>query len=770
MMSLTINTEKAIPNPQNPPSPGMLFEIDVALPLTIPQLFKYLSPSAIPQGCRVVVPFGTQKLQGICMAARQHVPEIDGARTRLDQKKGAKAKSFELKAIHERVDEQAFFSDKLLSLAQWLSTYYCHPIGDVLRSMAPSSQQKLRSKKWIRLESAVEEVVEAFSGRNSLADLTLRKKINQQTLRLWEKKAWITLEKTQRVKARSSNKDFEESQTTVYEADKKPLTQDQERVLNALIQSPTTQPQLLHGVTGAGKTEVYMRLIENARQALVLVPEISLTPQMTQVFKRRFGEKVEVVHSAMSPNQRFQALERVRSMQTRILIGPRSAVFAPFAALDLIIVDEEHDTSYKQSTGFCYHGRDVAIVRAKLEGARIVLGSATPSMESIYNANSAKYGYHVLDKAVFHSIPPTLKIVSSPQKMADRLEKSFLTQKSPAPGNLLHEDIVSELTATLNRNEQAMILINRRGHAFYVMSAKSQRSIQCPHCSVSLSLHGLKRWLHCHYCEYAKSVDELLREKEGEDIFFAVGYGSEQIESYLKETLVDARIARLDADVLENRQQLDKILGAFRTKEIDILVGTQILAKGHDFPDVTMVAILDADEMLQLPDFRSSERCFQLIVQAAGRVGRAGKASTIMVQTLQQDHPIIHDACQKNYMSFMQRELTFREEAGYPPFLKIAKIEIKSADTAKLNDFCHVFQDWLSVVAKSHPHLPQSMKLYGPTAPPLEVIRNQHRRMVLLKSSDPLVLRSFIHLFHQAFVSWEKKLKFQIDIDPQSLM
>ena len=389
------------------------------------------------------------------------------------------------------------------------------------------------------------------------------------------------------------------------------------------IESSESKPQLLFGITGSGKTELYLQLISwvfsqndgDAAQALVLVPEISLTPQTTKRFEARFPGQVAVVHSGQTPVVRSRCLDSIRKGGKRILIGPRSAVFAPFQALKVIIIDEEHDASYKQSTGFSYNGRDVAVLRASREKAPVILGSATPSIESYNNAINNKYQLvKLFGRHNQHGLPNVSVVGGS-------VSRAFRTLDDDHSQIPIESNVIRAIEKNLADRHQTIVIINRRGYAYYLYNLVDNEPVKCPNCSISLTVHKRKSLLRCHYCDYSSTVDRFVN---GEQKRYAVvGYGSEQLESILGKCFPEASIGRLDSDNTVSKTHLNKTLSDFRKGAIDILVGTQMLAKGHDFPKVTLMIVLELDQALSMPDFRAGERVFQLMVQASGRAGRA---------------------------------------------------------------------------------------------------------------------------------------------------
>jgi primosomal protein N' (replication factor Y) len=777
-----------------------LAEIEVAVPTPLAQTFTYTYDSDIPAGTRVLVPFGPRKVVGVSLGR----PE------------GVANPAISLKPVHSVIDSAPVYSPVLLGIARWISTYYMHPIGEVLRTMLPASSTKVvrelyeltpeGEKERTDTESRAGQMLVALFGKkkSSVAAVTARKKVKRVSeeqpelfagidLRSLSRSGFIARSKGTIVRARGMT-GFEPA-TFIGEqvATDRPLevqlTARQQEVVDTVVAEGISQetPQhvfLLHGVTGSGKTEVYIRLIQAALasaadqngQALVMVPEISLTPQMTRVFDQRFPGKVAVVHSAMTDTDRWDQLNRIRSGEAVVLIGPRSAVFAPFQNLRLILVDEEHDGSYKQTTGLTYNGRDVAVLRARMEKAVVVLGSATPSMESYNNALTGRYRLLEMPERATGRPLPDVEVISAPRSFKASVAAN--TPQGPMSGDVVAEDntdvpiddrIISELRQNLADGRQSIVLVNRRGYAYYLFSLDTKKAVQCPQCSISMTLHARSTRLRCHYCDYTTTSEKVMADFPGET-FISVGYGSQKAEDCLQQKLPGARIVRLDSDILAQRDVLPQTMAKFRSGEIDILVGTQILAKGHDFPNVTLIVILEVDQLLGLPDFRAGERTFQLVVQAAGRAGRADLAGKVLIQTLRPQHPVVSAAVNQDYHTFAERELDFRKMQAYPPFQRMIAVEFNGTDKVKLQQFCQRMEAWFDQIAAMKPELVKTVRILGPAVPPIETIRNRHRRSVIFSSGNNDALRSLVGMFVQTYGKLPGDIRMRIDVDPQSLI
>jgi primosomal protein N' (replication factor Y) len=516
------------------------------------------------------------------------------------------------------------------------------------------------------------------------------------------------------------------------------------------------QAFLLEGVTGSGKTEVYLSAIEAAlalgRGALLLVPEIALTPAVAGQFHHRFGERVAILHSAFHDSERAQEWRRIRAGQASVVIATRSGVFAPVQNLGLIIVDEEHDQSYKQQETPRYHGRDVAIVRGRDAGAAVVLGSATPSLESRYNAECGKYTRLDLPERIERRPMPRVTVVDM------RLE----FQETRKYGTFSRA-LIEAVNERLENGEQSMLLLNRRGFSSFIVCRSCGERMQCVNCSVTLTYHKRDRRMLCHYCNYSARVPERCPQCDSDYVQFQ-GVGSERVEEELHTAFPRARIARLDRDTVGRKRDYETILAAFRAGEYDILVGTQMIAKGHDIPNVTLVGIVNADIGLSLPDFRAAERTFQLLTQAAGRAGRGETPGIVLLQTVNPDHYAIQGAASQNYEAFYKKEIEFRRSMSYPPFGALANVFVRapSEEEAMARS---------AALARTIQPQPEGVRVLGPAAAAMVRLKNEFRYQILLKSSSRKRLNEVLQEL-RAFALQEKwpATSLVIDVDPVSIL
>jgi primosomal protein N' (replication factor Y) (superfamily II helicase) len=517
---------------------------------------------------------------------------------------------------------------------------------------------------------------------------------------------------------------------------------------------------LLHGVTGSGKTEVYMRAVQETlargKTAIVLVPEIALTLWVGRQCRAWFGarfEGVAVLHSALSDLERAREWQRVRNGEARVVVGTRSAVFAPVENLGLIIVDEEQENSYKQEETPRYHGRDVAIVRAKMENAVALLGSATPALESFHHARSGKYELLTLASRVANRSLAAVEIV-------DLREDFAQTQKTSPISAALHAGIEE----CLAQKTQALVLINRRGYSWSVLCRSCGASVQCENCSISMTYHKNRNRIECHYCGSVQQVPKQCPKCQSKYVYF-FGEGSEHLEERLRKEFPGARIARLDRDTARTKRQYQETLGAFADGALDILVGTQMLAKGHDFHRVTLVGVISADSSLNLPDFRAAERTFQLLTQVAGRAGRGDLPGRVLIQTFYPEHYAIQDAVRQDYAAFYERETHFRRMMQYPPFTSLANVIVRDTSLEKAIRFSRSLAEYFS------PHDGKGMRVLGPATAPLARLKKEHRFQFLLKSPKRSVLTKLLS-GAMAFSDAKEipQTAVLVDMDPLSLL
>ena len=657
-----------------------------------------------------------------------------------------------IKPIIDLISEKPILTSGLIDLGRWISDYYLAPMESVMRSLIPES---------VRGEN---------HDFKKLLFVKLKRKFTDEEFELLPKKAPKQAKILQEISdnklpvplsrlgqgARSSidslgKKGFvqvsqEVSKRDPHAEDKfipsKPLTLTNpqkgclEKIIHATKDPVNSKPLLLHGVTGSGKTEVYLQaifsVIEKGQTALVLVPEISLTPQTVARFKRRFAhiqDQVAVLHSHLSGGERFDEWHKIVEGNAKIVIGARSALFAPLKKLGLIVVDEEHEGSYKQDSSPRYHARDVAVVRAKIEGCSVVLGSATPSLESIHNTKIGKYELIELKERVDNCSLPLIRII-------DLKNESRNLSKAGGPA-IISERLRSAINDRLKKGEQTILFLNRRGFATSLSCPSCGHVCGCPECSVSLTFHRKEEKLICHMCGYQRVAPKKCPECKDPAIRFA-GFGTEKVEEVLGKVFPSARIARVDTDTMSRKGALRKTLGDFKAVKLDILVGTQMIAKGLHFPNVTLVGILNADIGLHIPDFRSGERTFQLLTQVAGRAGRGEMEGEVLIQTFTPHSPSVQFARHHDYEGFSDQELEFRKSFSYPPFSHCIILTCRSKN-ASLAEF--TLQTLHKRLLKK---LPDHILLGEPLPSPLSKAAGQFRFQLMLRSESPRSMSQYI--------------------------
>lgn len=539
------------------------------------------------------------------------------------------------------------------------------------------------------------------------------------------------------------------------------LTAQQTSVLETIeasLQTGSYAPFLLHGVTGSGKTEVYIRAmrktLELGRSAMMLVPEIALTPVFSHRLRSHFGDRVAIFHSSLQRGERFDEWTRVRNGDARVVIGTRSAVFAPIENLGLVVVDEEHESSYRQQDSPYYSGRDTAIVRAQKESATVILGSATPSLETFHNARNGKYGYLELRE----------RIGARPMAKANIIDMRKVFSDHGKP-RVFSDELLEAIRVTQDRKEQSIILLNRRGYSSFVLCRSCGETIQCPNCDVTLTYHRTERVMLCHYCNHAQPAPGACPAC-GKKYIYYVGEGTEKLEELLKELFPALRIARIDRDTTSRRQRFEKILTDFSKGHIDMLVGTQMLAKGHDFPNVTLVGVVSVDAGLALPDFRSAERTFQLITQVAGRAGRGDRPGRVLIQTYHPYHYALRHACAQDYEKFYNEEINYRRNHSYPPFVALASVLVHASDLTRVRTEALELRRELDKA-----NTERLCRILGPAPAPLARLKGEHRFQLLIKSRNRRQLRAVADTALRSAADRGVNLRsINLEIDPISVM
>jgi primosomal protein N' (replication factor Y) len=539
------------------------------------------------------------------------------------------------------------------------------------------------------------------------------------------------------------------------------LTNEQKELLERIegaVEAKKYHTFLLYGITGSGKTEVYIRAmraaLEQGKTALMLVPEIALTPIFSRRLRAIFGDEVAILHSSLSTGERFDEWRRLRSGQARIVIGTRSAVFAPLENIGLVVVDEEHDASYRQHEPPFYHGRDVAVMRANMAGAVVVLGSATPALESFYNAQHDKYEYLHLPNRIGNRPLAQAELIDMREVFAEK-----------GKDEIFSDQLLAAIEETHALGEQSIILLNRRGYSSFVLCRSCGESIKCPNCDITLTFHKRINSLVCHYCNFRRRVPEVCPNCESQYLFF-VGEGTEQLADILQQKFSHIRSARIDRDTISRRRLFEETILDFAAGDIDMLVGTQMLAKGHDFPNVTLVGVVSVDAGLGLPDFRSAERTFQLLTQVAGRAGRGDRKGRVLIQTYYPEHYALQFAQNQDYLGFYEQEIGFRERFNFPPFVSLAAVLIAHSNYEYALQNAQLMRDCLQ-----RANAEKRVIILGPAPAPLARLKGEFRIQILLKSANRKKLREVLdHALAEAHDRSGDMRLIKIEIDPLNLM
>ncbi len=728
--------------------------------------FQYAVPKQLEQeiseGMRVKVPFGNRKITGYVVGLTD-VAEYDVAK---------------IKPVFSIMKESAVIESQLIALAAWIRKNYGGTMNQALKTVLPvKHKEKQKEKKQVRLFISQEEAASIHAecdrrhytaqakllaelmecSPQSYAHLTKELGIPSSAIRNFEEKGIIKIEREFYYRNPVSN-----ITTKQYEIQ---LNEDQKKLAEVITMESDAgraHTYLLHGVTGSGKTEVYMELIAHAAQkgmqSIMLIPEIALTFQTVRRFYERFGDRVSILHSRLSPGERWDQLERAKNGEIDIMIGPRSALFTPFSNLGFIIIDEEHENSYKSETVPKYHARDVAIARAQMTGASVVLGSATPSVDSYYRALSGEYQLLVMERRVRDQKLPVCEIADLRAEMRAG-NRSILSRR-------LQELIEDRLA----KKQQVMLFLNRRGLAGFVSCRACGSVLRCPHCDVSLSQHKHRR-LICHYCGYEiPMVDKC--PSCGSSYIGAFKAGTQKIQELTAQRFPQAKILRMDYDTTRSKDSYEQILSAFSRQEADILIGTQMIVKGHDFANVTLVGILAADMSLNVSDYRAAERTFQLVTQAAGRAGRGKEAGAVVIQTYQPDHFSILAAKAQDYHTFYQEEILYRKLMHYPPVWNMLHILTASARFEDADACMKQIAAWIQkeLNKAGAGGIWKQMQVIGPADAPIAKIHDVYRKVLYLKHPDYPVLvkvKDFLEKKLRDLTEW-KKVSIQFDFNPMN--
>jgi primosomal protein N' (replication factor Y) len=731
--------------------------LQIAIDTPLRQVFDYLPPTTLgqerpPLGVRVLVPFGRQRLIGILVGivAESAVPAL------------------KLKSALEFLDESPVYDPVTFELLRWAAEYYHHPIGEVYAAALPGSLRAGQPaapsiEHWSLTEAGSEELLRPSSRRapqqrallswlaerSSATAAEVSESFKPAHLKTLEARGWIV--------PRLSNLAGDLSSVEVLPGAPSLSGAQAQAVETILTTLSSFSVHLLYGVTGSGKTEVYLQIIAAAiaeeGQALVLVPEIALTPQLVDRFRRRFSGGVAVVHSGLTDSERRDAWRAAHSGRARIIIGTRSAVFTSILKLKLIVVDEEHDASYKQHEGFRYSARDLSVMRARGAGVPVILGSATPSLETLENAANGRYAKHILPQRPGAAQPPRMSLVD--------LRRHAAEQGLSTPA-------MQAIDQHLKAGGQVIVFLNRRGYAPSLFCNSCGWVAPCTHCDARMTLHRRALKLRCHHCGAQAPVPTICLSCG--QALLAVGQGTERVEETLTRLFPDAPLARLDRDTASARGAIQAVLERVHSGDARILVGTQMLTKGHHFPEVTLVVILDADQGLFASDFRATERLAQTITQVAGRAGREARPGEVMIQTQFPEHPLLQRLIAEGYESFAASALEERREAGWPPFSRLALLRAEAKDSAGLDAFLRAAAasgDALNETAAKE----SAVKILGPAAALIARRADHFRAHLLIETAARSSLQRFLArwLPQVEALSGPKGLRWSIDVDPQEV-
>jgi primosomal protein N' (replication factor Y) len=757
--------------------------IVIPRPLKDSLIYKIPEPlyEHIRVGMRVLIPLGKRKVTGVVLELL------------------SESSITETREILAGLDERPILESTLLELSQWIAQYYLANLGEVFSAILPPSLRS-ETQRTISLRPGTFSVHDPLDKR-ILARLDRGKgKLNVKSLTREMSGGGNLYSAIERLRSMGAIEMHERlpvhrkiSQKTAFETASAPalendhrlvLSSEQDyavRTIESRLQKGGFETFLLHGVTGSGKTEVYLRAMEQTRRmgrrSLILIPEISLTPQLIDRLSARFPGRVGVLHSALSGTDRRAQWWDIVHGNVDVVVGARSAVFAPLPNIGLIVVDEEHDPSYKQEEGLRYNGRDVAVVRGKLTACPVILGSATPAIESYQNSLDGRYRLLEITQRVQQRPLPSIEIIDLRSKMDANQELSgdsapsktkSASMRPPGEHRWISDRFVAFLTKNYQASRQSLVFLNRRGFANFLQCVFCGHVLRCSHCSVTLTFHRKQKIACCHHCNFRRPANELCPEC-GNPSLSGMGVGTEQIEELLQRLVPQARIARMDRDTTSKRGAHEQLIRRWEKGEIDILVGTQMITKGHDVSGVTLVGALLADLSLNLPDFRAGERTFQLLSQVAGRSGRGDNPGTVIIQTYAPDHYAIQHLVDHDYRGFFAAEIEFRRALNYPPFSRLVGLRLEGPKVdeveAKARNLATTLRDKLD----KNPTARDAIEILGPAPAPIQKLRNRYRWQFLLKGRKS---SSLLELAKQArdTLPRSRTLRLHVDVDPYNML
>jgi len=701
----------------------------------IDKTFSYQIPASLEKdievGKRVLVPFGSRMVEGFVLA------------------KDEKQVNFSLKEISASIDEETILNQELLELGKYISKKTMCSLISSYQTMLPSALKAKNGYTVAKKEASYLSVLD-FSyvpktqKQKEVMDIIGTKEVEKNEL-----KGYISTIKSlvNKKVLKEEKKEVYRIQNAMVEITKKPdLTEEQKQVLDRIFMKKNTfAPFLLHGVTGSGKTEVYMRLIEEVikekKEAIVLVPEISLTPQLVETFQKRFGDAIAILHSRLSAGEKYDEWRKIARKEVSIAIGARSAIFAPFTNLGILIVDEEHTATYKQENNPKYHAIDIALKRAKYHCCPVVLGSATPSLESYTRAKLGVYELLKMTKRISRSMPEVTLV-----DMTENLKKGY---------RIFSKELLLAMQECFQKQEQVILLLNRRGYSTAVTCHECGYKVICPNCEIPLTYHKKNNVMKCHYCNYTTYKPQVCPNCNSKQID-QFGMGTEKLEEEFQKLFPAISSIRMDIDTTSKKGSHDRMIKDFSKKKYQVLIGTQMIAKGLDFEDVTLVGVINGDASLNIPDFRSAERTYSLLSQVAGRAGRAQKEGKVIIQGFNLEHYSIACAKEHNYEKFYEEEMEIRKLLKYPPYQNLGMLKVISKDYDIALEESEKIQYYLST------HLPKEVSVLGPTASYLPKYNNSYYFQILLKYKNSMEVRKEIEFLMKKY---QKNTKISLDID-----
>lgn len=700
----------------------------------IDNTFSYYIPEdkkkLVAVGKRVLVPFGPRMVEGFVLKIEN------------------KSVDFSLKEIAEVIDDEVVLNKELLELGRYISKKTMCNLISAYQTMLPSALKAKSGftvpKKMVSYLSIKDSTyVPKNQKQKELMDILLPHEVAKSELKEYSSVIQTLLKKQVIVEEKKEEYRLEYH---LQEVSQKPeLTEEQKKVLTKVENKTSFSPFLLHGVTGSGKTEVYMRLIEqvlaNKKEAIVLVPEISLTPQLVNTFQKRFGDAIAILHSRLSVGEKYDEWRKIARKGVSIVIGARSAIFAPFDNLGIIIVDEEHTSTYKQENNPKYHAVDIALKRAKYHDCPILLGSATPSLESYTRAKLGVYELLTMKKRIYQKMPEVCLI-----DMQENMKKGY---------RVFSKELKEALEDCFKKQEQAILLLNRRGYSTVVTCHECGYKVVCPNCEIPLTYHKKNNAMKCHYCNYTTYKPQICPECGSKQID-QFGMGTEKLEEEFKKLFPTIKTIRMDIDTTTKKGSHDRLINAFASKKASVLIGTQMIAKGLDFEDVTLVGVINGDASLNIPDFRSAEKTYSLLSQVAGRAGRAKKNGKVIIQGFNLNHYSIECASRHDYETFYEEEMRVRKLLHYPPYQNLALLKVISADyDLSLAESEKITQHFIT-------HLPKEVSILGPTASALPKYNNSYYFQIILKYKSSKEVRKEIGFLLEKY---KKNAKITIDVD-----